>query len=512
MIQILKRYFILFTFLLIVFDVDAQIIKNQPEYLPPVVNFEKDNNGFFFNKSDAFYLRYMWKSFVALNWPNKSGQRDNPDSKNLIPASRAPLVWETYPQPQEVFLLPKYWDDYPDWKNIPDLPVGMSVDQVKILCKGFNPNKHIVLYDINQPNTSIRVGPVAPLIDQNGRYVRYQVTMNRTYFDYVAKNKYYDAELQIASVQTSQNAQYQGASQKPIGAFNPLPFDQNNTPGMIETKAAWRILDEKSDDPSRYYTRPGYILNPDKTQCYLAPAGVGLVALHIHRITRLSHVASTFEQVDNVAILDSNTPENIHPSFNPGIKNITQENIWPPYGNRGFNGPLPTVITAKNTLAPRKQRQANNISRATEIPTNVREINHEFQNKYKDSVLKFYQMINVQHVRSECKMKLTNDFSQPMQWQPDTCPQPNGNRLINAALESYTQLVDPYTNRPYNYSCQGCHSHARPCGFEGELKNKLTFKPEFMVMSYLLSKAKFPNQLKSVDGYSCNNPATQPYH
>lgn len=511
-LQIIIRSIYLPSILLISFTLNAQIKKSHPEYLPPVVNFEKDANGFFLNKSDDFYLRYMWKSFVALNWPNKSGQRDKPDSGNSTPASQSPLVWETYPQPQEVFLLPTQWDNYPDWKNIPDLPVGMNVDQVKKLCKGFNPKKDIVLYDINQPNTSIRVGPVAPLIDQHGRYVRYQVTMNRTYFDYVANNKYYDATVQKTAVRTSQQAQSQGTKQKPFGAFIPLPFDQGNTPGMIETKAAWRILDAKFDDPSRYYTRPGYILNPDKTQCKVAPVGVGLVALHIHRITRLSHVASTFEQVDNMAILDPNTPDNIHPSFNPGIKNLTQQNIWPPYGNRGFTGPLPSVITAKNTLPPRKLRQPNNISRATVIPTNVRSMNREFQNKYKNSVLKYYQMINVQHVRSECKMKLTNDFSQPMQWQPDTCPQPNGNRLINAALESYTQLVDPYTNRPYNYSCQGCHSHARPCGFAGELKNELTFKPEFMLMSYLLSKAKFPSQLKPVDGYSCNNPATQPFN
>jgi len=510
----------LFFFASIFFVVTMTSAKEQdqrPEYLPPVVNFEKDANGFYINKSDAFYLRYMWQSFVALSWsnvPNKTGQykyRDNPDRNNKIPASKSPLVWETYPQPQEVFLLPDKWDNYPDWENIPDLPVGMTVQQIKKLCSGFQINKDIVLYDINQPNISIRIGAVAPLIDQYGRYVRYQVTMNRSYFDYVAKNQYYDASVQKTAVNISQQAQYQGSQQKPKGAFNPIPFDQGKTPGMIETKAAWRVLDPRFDVPSRYYTRPAYVLSPDKTECEMAPAGAGLVALHIHRITRLSHVASTFEQVDNINILDPNTPDNIHPSFNPGHRNLTQQNIWPPYGNRGFLGPLPPVISAMDKLPPRQLRQANNISRATAIPPSVRAINRVFQDKYKNSVLRYYQMINVQHVRSECKMKLTQDFSKPMQWLPVTCPQPNGNRLINAALESYTQLVNPFTNQPYNYSCQDCHAHARPCGFTGEIKNELTFKPEFMVMSYLLSKANFPNQLKAVAGYSCNNPATQPF-
>ncbi len=481
----------------------------RPEYLPPVANFNQDADGYWLNKDDAFYLRYMWQSFVALNWPAETGRRGVPDASSKIPASRSPLVWETYPQPQEVFLLPSQWHDYPDWHDIPDLPVGMSVTQVQALCEGFSPQKDIVLYDINQPNTSTRVGPVAPLIDQYGRYVRYQVTMNRSYFDYVTEHRYYDASIQQQAVKISQQAQLQQQTTVPKGAFVPLPPDHGKQPGMIETKAAWRVLDPIYDDPTRYYSRPGFVLSPDKTQCHRAPAGVGLVALHIHRITRLSHVASTFEQVDNVAILDPNTPATIQPSFNPGTANLTQQNIWPPYGNKGFHGDLPPVITAKDMLPPRERRQANNISRATAIPPQVSAINHEFQQKHRQSVLRFYQMINVQHVRAGCKMKPTDDFSAPMDWQPKTCPQPNNNRLINAALESYTQLVNPYTGAPHNYSCQGCHSQARPCGFSGELTNALNFKPEFMVMSYLLSKAKFPNQLVQVDGYSCNNPATQ---
>ncbi len=490
----------------------AQEPYQRPDYRLPVANFEKDNKGFYVNKSDEFYLKYMWQSFVALNWPNSEIKRDAPSKSSQLPASQSPVVWETYPQPQEVFLLPSQWGNYPDWENIPDLPAGMTVKKIKALCRGFSEKKDIVLYDINQPNINIRMGAVAPLIDQHGRYVRYQVTMNRSYFDYVRENQYYDANVQQEAVNVSREGQFLGFKQKPEGAFVPLPIDHKKTPGMVETKAAWRILDAQLDDPSRYYTRPAYILSSDKTTCNKAPIGVGLVALHIHRITRLSHVASTFEQVDNVNILDPETPDNIHPSLNPGISNLAQQNIWPPYGNRGFSGPLPSLITAKSTLSPRQLRQPNNISRATEIPPAVRAMNREFQGKYKKSVLRYYQMINVQHVKSECQVKLSDDFSAPMIWQPSTCPQPNTHRLINAALESYTQLINPFTDQPYNYSCRDCHSQARPCGFTDELSNALTFKPEFMVMSYLLSKAKFAGQLKPVSDYSCNNPATQPFH
>jgi hypothetical protein len=484
---------------------------NGPEsgYKLPVVNFEKNSDGFFVNKSDEFYLRYMWESFVALNWPNKIGVRDTPDIESKTPASKAPLVWETYPQPQEVFLLSDQWKKYPDWENIPDLPAGMNVTQIKSLCSGFLPERDIVLHDINQPDISARSTPVAPIIDQHGRYVRYQVTMNRRFFNYISDNNYYNADIQKAAVRVSQQAQFRQATEAPTGAFKGLPYDDGDTPGMIETKAAWRVLDPELDDPSRYYTRPAYVLSPNKSKCFKAPAGAGLVALHIHRLTRLSHVASTFEQVDNVAILDPDTPASVHPSFNPGTRYAAQQNIWPPYGNRGFSGPLPPVVTAKDDLPPIALRQPNNISRAVDIPSAVKAMNREFQGEYRDSVLRFYQMIGVQHVRSECTMKPTGNFSKPAIWQPSNCPQPNGNRLINAALESYTQLVNPFTNQPYNYSCQGCHAQARPCGFASEIDNALTFRPDFKVMSYLPSKAKFPEQKNNDSDYSCNNYRNQ---
>lgn len=508
----IKTVIILLVILISLTSVQAQHKSSVEPYVLPVINFSKDSQGFFVNQSDEFYLRYMWKSFVALSWAAKPGTRGVPDRQAGMPASHSPLVWETLPQPQEVFLLSKFWDNYPDWENIPYLPAGMTVLDAEILCKGFSAKRDIILYDINQPNITIKDGPVAPLIDQYGRYVRYQVTMNRTFFEYVREHEYYDAQIQLTAVATSEQAQYEQQTKPPLGAFVALPVDQGKQPGMLETKAAWRVLDPQFDDPGRYYTRLGFVLNPDRTRCERAPAGVGLVALHVHRLTRLSHVASTFEQVDNVAILDPQTPAHIQPSLNPGISNLVQQNIWPPYGNRGFSGDLPPVITAKDNLPPSQRRQPNNISRATPIPSAVRAMNREFQQRYVDSPLRYYQMINTQHVQSECRMRETGNFSKPQQWQPVTCPQPNGKRLINAALESYTQLVNPFTNQPYNYSCQDCHAHARPCGFVTVNKNQLTFRGEFMVMSYLLSKAKFPEQQQVAGGYSCNNPATQPFN
>lgn len=482
---------------------------NRKPYQLPVLEFKKGSDGFYDNVSDDEYLHYMWQSFVALNWP-ASLNRGEPDARAKKPASSHPVVWETLAKPQQVFLPSSEWHNYPEWTDLTPMPAGLTLAQAASLCNGFSVEKDIILYDINQPNTSIRSGPVAPLMDQHKRYVRYQVAMNRSFFEYFRNHRYFNAANQIESVVISQKAQFEGRKIAPRGAFKPLPFDQDGEPGMLELKSAWRVLDPNYDQPTRYYSRPGFILSPDRKSCSRAPAGLGLVALHIHRLTRMSHVASTFEQIDNVAILDPDNAHGVRPSFNPGTDNRTQTNIWPPYGNRGFQGKLPPLITENSILPPRHYRQANNISRAIEIPESVRKVNREYQSEYKDSPVQYYQIINTQHVRSDCKMRETGDFSQPQEWNLSNCPKPNTATLINAALESYTQLVNPFTDKPYNYSCQDCHSHARPCGFAGPNKPELIFRPEFMVMSYFLSNAKFPGQQKAPDGYSCNNPATQP--
>lgn len=478
-------------------------------YQLPVLEFKQNSDQFYVNVSDDAYLRYMWDSFVALNWP-ASKQRGEPNTSARKPASSYPVVWETLAQPGEVFLPSTEWDSYPDWDNLTPTPGGLPLDKAKSLCKGFTLGKDIILYDINQPNIDIRIGAVAPLIDQHKRYVRYQVAMNRPLFEYFRNNQYYNADNQIKAVRISEKAQYQQSETPPENGFVALPYDKDGEPGMLEIKSAWRVLDPEYDKPERYYARPGFILSPNRETCTRAPAGLGLVALHVHRLTRLSHAASTFEQIDNVAILDPATAEGVQPSFNPGTSNRTQTNVWPPYGNIGFQGELPPLITDKSILPPRHQRQPNNISRATEIPDSVRAVNNEYQEMYKGTPMQYYHIINAQHVRSDCAMQETGNWSKPQKWNKSNCPQPSTATLINAALESYTQLVNPFTDQPYNYSCQGCHSHARPCGFAGPTKPELTFRGEFMVMSYFPSNAKFPGQVGAPDDYSCNNQATQP--
>ncbi len=68
-----------------------------------------------YNRPERDYLDYAWRSFVALSWPAKPGwvHRGEPDKSNPVPASRPPVVWETWPYTEDVFLPSGNWGDYP---------------------------------------------------------------------------------------------------------------------------------------------------------------------------------------------------------------------------------------------------------------------------------------------------------------------------------------------------------------------------------------------------------------
>ena len=320
-----------------------------------------------FNKTGQEYINYAWRSFIALNWPARKplgganrGQADT--SVGTYPGSAQPVVWETWPYTGQVFLPSGNWKklpdhahttDYPQWTQLPIPPSFPVISQDGKITSYESPKPPscasraeqegvLLLQAINQPGESIRHGPVGPLYDQDGNSVRYQVGLNRAYFEYVRAHEY-----------------YQAAKQAPPPSFVALPQDEPGKPGMIEYKSAWKVLDEKEQKSGRFYTRKAFFLSLPWKESASSPvqAGecftdgkdepvlytVGLVAFHIHRRTYFGHVAMTFEQVDNVEVdpsLFDFTSSLPTPSFNPGLFSEKP----PPYGKRGFTGEKPEVI------------------------------------------------------------------------------------------------------------------------------------------------------------------------
>jgi len=139
---------------------------------------------------------FIWKTFIALNWPHKSnGSRGEPDTRkslapwNSTPESEGPVVWETYRRPDQVFLPPKEWPLSWDENRPPQIcpknrPIGLT--EIPVNSTNYSENAD----GINQPYTQAHY-PTGPALDQNKNYLRYEVTLNQSFFSYIKFFKYY---------------------------------------------------------------------------------------------------------------------------------------------------------------------------------------------------------------------------------------------------------------------------------------------------------------------------------
>lgn len=470
----------------------AEKLPGKPWLLPAM--FEEDGNPI---KQQYNYFDFMWRSFIAINWPNvpittktidgkhviTEGFRGEPDPDQHITEQKGtgPLaltVWETYREPSEIFLPPEVWPNYPDW-NTPR-PVPQTVYRADTQATNARPLKRqpegLTAYatDISQP--FFFPDPTGPLIDQNGNYVRYEVAVNQAFFTYVRHFRYFNAERQITDVMRSvvspddpkgfQRPPFGFASEfAPDGYLSDLPSFARQ--GLVDVKAAWRVLDPaKGDRPERYLHREIFIDNTGTMQL------MGLVGLHILRYTpngKGAFVAATFEQVDNTAILPHHRDvPGLKPSFNSGARaNAEQARL-------GFAGPIPT-----NT--PQVNPKPVDIYRVTKLPLgdfSVSAANASYQALLGDSVFSFYRLIGTQNKRPGDNIGDANPNLNGHEG-PITGVYTNTSNLINTALESYSQQ---------NFSCILCHVRARPQGVpDGALQ-----VDHFKILTFLLNSAQHP--------------------
>jgi hypothetical protein len=137
---------------------------------------------------------------------------------------------------------------------------------------------------------------VGPLVDQNRRFVRYEIRFNRIAYDYAIRNKYYDRQYQPSP------------GQMPVG----FPA------GSIIAKAAWRVIPK--DAAGEAFKKTSYWV-PARLNVNGEPKDedVGLVGLHlvIRTPKRPQWVWSSFEHVGNVPGGDKPEPGKTY-SFNYG--------------------------------------------------------------------------------------------------------------------------------------------------------------------------------------------------
>ncbi len=469
----------------------------------------------------ALFYDYIWKSFIAISWPNEelelsgdgkriiAGTRGTPDtSKSILDQTgntadgMAFAVWETYKEPEEVFLYPDQWKNYPDWNSPRPLPA-------KLVQTGNDPMRYRELFrysknfgeyatDINQPY--FFDAATGPLVDWRGNYVRYEVAINRSFFEYIKYHKYYDASTQIAAVEETikhvptpeqrrdPSAPRPGFKRPPYGGESYL---QPDDPGMIDVKAAWRVLEEE-DHHDRYLHRR--IVRNDAGGSHL----MGLVALHILRYTHIKslhpktgepktkrgYVAATFEQVDNVAIKKPGGNPPKHPTFNLGHDGDPIQNEF------GFKGSIPQIIKPPDNENPPKLNLIPIFrARSQTLSPAINDLNRDYQDKLAPSVYQYYELIGTQnkHPGYTIYQPIPSDSSNVFEGLdlnghqgPTTGVYTNTNNLVNTALESYTQK---------NFSCILCHVRARPQGVPESAWEEDYFK----TLTFLLNSAHKPS-------------------
>lgn len=397
-----------------------------------------------------------WLTFIALNWPADTGTC-GPNKSATILGGAGPTVWETYLTDADVFVAPgsqpSPWCPQTNGTltaaQLSRLPAAVrrqaqqagarkiffrlskaSADVKRKARAGAGPHKF----------TSIEQSVGGPLTDQNGRFVRYEVRLNKDEYDFLKQYSLWNRKGQDAY------------TRKNTIAF-PKGDNATGVVGAIEIKAAWKVLTPAEVAGKRFYMTTGVVYNNEQKQ---RPSIVtlGLVGLHFaHKtVTQPNWIWATFEHVDNLTPPPGSPPGAKASFFNPDCPPATcppnAQTAKPPYTELGPTGrPLnrPVQVVRLNPVETLPVQPDNNVDQLNQI----------FQQLLQGSVWGNYQLISAQ-------------------WEGEIPPGPKPPYLANSVIETFIQGPvppsdgpNPYPSPKYNpfasgvtSSCLKCHSVA----------------------------------------------------
>ncbi len=374
-----------------------------------------------------------WQLFISLNWPVDDKGHAMPDISD-----KGDRAWESWKESFEIFKddgsAPLPWGSK---TQVPDEFRG------KIKERGhedilFRTSKFSIFKNARWKRNGkgriprdqadeINQAFTAPIWDQNGNMVRYEIRMNKIDVTYIEKNELYNLDGQIAFSDPKKHNK----------VF--FPVGDRERAGTIELKFAWKVIVPGKDFPERYFTKTAYVYEKNGT---FKKETVGLVGMHIGIKTKSSPqwIWATFEQVDN---LETNELDFIH-----------GRRLTPSFYN-------PDCSTCPVNLLPdtTKPFKRNQIQRVLPIPVAVQELNRSVQGllKEKKSFWQYYELIGTQWP--------TDPSSPPYPYNnvkyvlPDAVTNKSGGKpvptyLTNMVMETYFQgatVVGDDTTRPdYN--------------------------------------------------------------
>jgi hypothetical protein len=330
-----------------------------------------------------------WQAFLALNFPVTSDS--DPVAGTPITSKTGQPRWNFWRSSQSIFLpngeKPAPWD----------APAAAALQR----SSNFTFLKTKAAWrQTAAPEDNFQAFS-GPLVDQNGKWVRYEALVDHEEFNYIVNNELYSIDGQIAfSRRDAQN-------------YVDFPANQGHVKhGAIEIKLSWKEM-SANDDEKRFYTQrvkvkiagpPGPDGKPQFRQIKS-----GLVGMHISMRTSSSPewIWATFEQIDNVR---SNPLEHgggmSHPSFtNPATPNapvnlLPAKNAAPaPSGSQNFTTwfeSLTTTPVQVSRVNVPTQPGLNDLD--AQIGEEVKQLNQQVQALLakENSVFQYYELIGTQ--------------------------------------------------------------------------------------------------------------------
>ena len=240
---------------------------------------------------------FAWLEFIALNWPADANSCGPLANATALSDASSPRVWETWKLPEEIFVAQPESQRPTPW-----CPQAAAAQRNQATLRQLTPaaaeliSQRLAqsgalqaLLEISRAHDlpGIQQAFGGPLVDQNGRFVRYEVRVNFDEFAHIVVNRLWN-KAGLASAQTID---------LPEGVAG-------GAVGSIEIKPAWKVLTQAELRGGRFYHIKAVVRTGEDSagQPTTEIADVGLIGFHISHKTRSSPqwTWATFEHVDNL--------------------------------------------------------------------------------------------------------------------------------------------------------------------------------------------------------------------
>ncbi|MEP3055789.1 hypothetical protein [Ascidiaceihabitans sp.] len=428
--------------------------------IPAIPDFGSITDGdFSLDNLQCAFDSYSWNSFLALN--------HSPDGAFGDKSGDNETVWETWAESSDIFLTggadPGAAGATPP-REIPDECKALGDTKgLRVISQiGKHPD---LLEEATQPFNS------GPLIDTNGWYSRFAISVNQPMYDYITENQLYNKAGQAAFSQAGNAVNFTCSCDPDATGSKCSPQGQQ---GAMMVKAAWKVI-AGTDVAADFHATEALVytpaLNDKPASCEIQQ--MGLVGFHIgHKtINDPQWLWSTFEHVANVPEAGRPQSRASYNYFQPDCEDCNDVNTPPA---QPWN---PHVQPVAQNMGK------SQIERSIPVTDHTVAMNTVVQNELtKGTVWENYHLISTQWP-TQATLGTPTTPSAENGWctslnpvDPTGAPAPTF--LANTTLESYIQGTVPQASS----NCISCH------------KDATMTDGTFSDFTYLLERAKGPTQ------------------